>query len=599
MTNSPQVQAERWLTDFASALEEGDEGRVAALFVADAEWRDIVAVTWDFASISGAETVAARLVAAQPQVRLSGFALAENRREPGLVPRLGEEVIEAIYRFDTAVGEGAGVLRLVPGADGVAKACLLSTTLQSIRGHEEQMGELRPSGLDYSTGFGSRNWQDARLEEIAFADREPDVLVIGGGQAGLTAAARLRVMGVDSLVVEKLPKVGDVWRRRYHTLTLHNQTWAGSFPYLDFPETWPTFLPKDKLAGWMEYYAEAMELNVWTGTTVMGGTWDEVEGRWEIALLTEGAERVVRPRHLIYATGSVSGLPYMPKAPGIDQFGGEVLHSSQYASGSDYGGKRALVIGTGASGHDVAQDLHALGSDVTLVQRGSTAVVSNVPSGVLPHAIFSAGYSLEDADLIVASSTYNLVVRSSQLITEQTQEWDADLLARLAAVGFKTDIGEDGTGFVLKYNRRGGGYYINVGCSELIADREIALLQNDEIETFTPAGVLLRNGEEIALDLVVFATGYSDQQEQVRRLFGDEVADRVGPIWGVGDDGEMRGVWRPTGQRGLWFHGGGLTQCRANSKFLALQIIADLEGVNPRARAIAGEAEPALASHES
>ena len=161
-------------------------------------------------------------------------------------------------------------------------------------------------------------------------------------------------------------------------------------------------------------------------------------------------------------------------------------------------------------------------------------------------------------------------------------EADAELLQRLEAVGFRTDIGEDETGFHLKYNRRGGGYYINVGCSDLIADGKIELLQHNTIERFTKDGIRLVNGEDRHYDVVVFGTGYRNQQEDVRALLGDQIADRIGTIWGVGSDGEMNNMWRPTAQPGLWFHAGSLAASRINSKYLALQIKADLENLNPR-----------------
>jgi len=578
-------QVETWLEDFIGALEDESRERLETLFLDDAEWRDVVTFTWDFSTVSGAGAIADALLRLNRETRLTNLRVAEGRTAPARVPRAGEHVIEALHEFDTAVGTGAGVVRLVSQPDGSVRARLISTTLQQLRGHEEQRGANRPKGTAYSRTFGGMNWLDQRVAEQRYDDRQPEVVVVGGGQAGLAAAARLRVLGVDVLIVEKLPRIGDVWRRRYHSLTLHNEAWVASFPYLEFPDTWPTFLPKDKLAGWMEYYAEAMELNVWTDSTVVGGIRDESTSTWNLVVDRGGEEVVLTPRHVVFATGSVSGQPFLPDMPGLDEFGGEVLHSSRYTSGSQYENCRALVIGTGTSAHDVAQDLHALGSDVTIVQRSSTTVVSLEPSGVLVYALYSQGLPLEDADLISASNTFDTLIRANKIMAKQMVEADAELLDRLAAVGFRTDIGEDETGFHLKYNRRGGGYYINVGCSDLIADGEIELLQHDRIARFTKDGIRLTDGEERHYDVVVFGTGYRNQQEDIRALFGDEIAERIGVIWGVGADGEMNNMWRPTAQPGLWFNSGSLAASRINSKYLALQIKADLEGINPRTAA--------------
>lgn len=586
MSNTSVVaQAESWLGQFASALTRKSHGALQGLFVEGAEWRDVVAFTWDFTTVGGAMEIAEALIRLDADVSMREVRLAEGRTPPSEVPRAGETVIEAIYEFETVLGSGAGIVRLLPQPDGSVRARLLSTTLQEIRGHEERRGARRPKGQAYSRTFGGQNWLDQRNAEREYEDRQPEVVVVGGGQAGLSAAARLRVLGVDVLLVEKLPRIGDVWRRRYHSLTLHNETWVTSFPYLEFPDTWPTFVPKDKLAGWMEYYAEAMELNVWTDTAVTGGTWDQEAGTWSLVVEREGREVVLKPRHVVFGTGSVSGQPFIPDMPGLEDFGGEVMHSGRYTSGSQYENCRALVIGTGTSAHDVAQDLHALGSDVTIVQRNPTTVVSLEPSGTMVYALYSQGLPLEDCDLIAGSNTYETLIRANKLMAQQMLKLDADLLERLHAVGFRTDIGEDETGFHLKYNRRGGGYYINVGASDLIADGEINLLHHDQIDRFTKEGILLKDGEEQPYDVVVFGTGYRNQQEDMRQLFGDEVADRLGPIWGVDERGEMRNMWRPTAQPGLWFHGGSLAACRMNSKYLALQIKADLEGLNPRTSA--------------
>ena len=129
-------------------------------------------------------------------------------------------------------------------------------------------------------------------------------------------------------------------------------------------------------------------------------------------------------------------------------------------------------------------------------------------------------------------------------------------------VGFKLDFGEDNTGWQFKYLTRGGGYYFNVGCSDLIVKGAVALRQ--------------------FADLVVLATGYKRQEELVRKLFGEAVEKRVGTIWGFGEEQELRNMYTRTGQPGLWLIAGGLAQCRIGSKHLALQIKAIEEGLLPR-----------------
>lgn len=281
--------------------------------------------------------------------------------------------------------------------------------------------------------------------------------------------------------------------------------------------------------------------------------------------------------HLVFATG-VSSIPIMPKLPGLEAFRGTVMHSGAYTDGAKWKGRRALVLGTGNSGHDVAQDLHASGAEVSLIQRSPTYIVS-LKEAQSVYAIYAEGIPIEDCDLLATATPYPVLVRAYQLSTAASRAADQPLLDGLAARGFRLDFGEDDTGFQMKYLRRGGGYYFNVGCSDLIVAGEIGLLQYDDIEGFVPGGVRLRSGSIVPAELLVLATGYKNQQDVVRACLGDAVADRVGPVWSFDEGGELRNMWRPTAQDGLWFTAGSLAQCRIYSKYLALQIKARVESL--------------------
>jgi cation diffusion facilitator CzcD-associated flavoprotein CzcO len=583
--DAPSERAEiafrQWLAAFAEVLEEGDLGRLGDCLKTDAHWRDILGFGWDFRTHSGIEAIRAALESSLPATAPRDLRVAESRMAPRLVKRASSWMIEAYFDFDTAVGRCSAFVRMPfdAAAPGETRAWLLLTALQELHGFEERIGERRPDGVRYSSNFAGDNWLDERIKAQDHGEHDPEVLIVGGGQAGLILAARLGQFGVDALVVERNETVGDNWRKRYHSLTLHNEVWANSLPYVPFPPTWPTFLPKDKLAGFLQAYAEFMELNVWTGTALDSATYDPETRRWTANLQTADGLRTVHVPHMVLATGTVSGAPRMPSLPGLDSFGGEVLHSSAFTSGLDYRGQRAIVIGTGNSGHDVAQDLHANGAAaVTIVQRSPTCVVSLVPSGVMVYALYSEG-PVEDIDLITASIPYQVLKETYQHMTKRTCEFDRELLDGLHAAGFRTDFEPDGTGFHMRYLRTGGGYYINVGCSELIASGDVSLAHAEEIDRFVEDGLRMRDGTVIGADLVVMATGYENQQEMIRRLFGDEVAELVGPIWGFDEQGYMRGMWRRTGQERFWIMGGALNECRLYSRFLALQIKAELEGL--------------------
>lgn len=177
----------------------------------------------------------------------------------------------------------------------------------------------------------------------------------------MTAAARLKVLGVDTLIIDKLPRVGDNWRNRYKSLVLHDPVKFDNMPLIEFPPFWPTFTPKDKLAGWFELYAQALELNIWNSSKIKSSSWDKEKKQWTVVIdrmKPDGSkeERIFHPRHVIQATGH-SGKMNFPDIKGMDTFKGRRLcHSSEFP-GADQNAKskKAIVVGSCNSGHDLCQ----------------------------------------------------------------------------------------------------------------------------------------------------------------------------------------------------------------------------------------------------
>lgn len=568
----PEQAARRWLEAFEAALASGEAARIGALFEEDCHWRDILALTWDFSSARGRSDVAGGLAARQAQAQASGFHLPEGRKPPREARRVGRECVEAIFEFTTPIGRCSGIVRLSPTVSGDPKAWHVSTVLDELIGHEETIGERRPTGAAYSRNFGGDNWLDMRRKAVAYEDREPTVLVIGGAQAGLSIAARLNQLGIDTLVVESTKRIGDSWRNRYHSLALHNSIHLNHLPYMDFPPTFPKYVPKDMLGNWFEFYADAMQINCWTETEFVSGEWDGKTKTWTARVKRgDGSERVLRPKHLVFANG-VSSYPYIPDLPGLSDFKGDVIHSEGFKSGAGWTGKRAFIVGTGSSANDIALDLHSFGVDTTIIQRGSTTVVSIDPSARLNEAVWDEGPPLEDCDLIVASTTPALQIEGYKIVTKVMLELDKPMIEGLKNIGFKFDIGEDETGHQMKYFRRGGGYNLDAGSSELMIKGEIGLMHYENIDRFVAQGALMKDGSTVPADLIVLATGYLPQKELVRRSLGDELADRIGPVWGLDATGELSNMFRRTPQEGLWFMAGALPHCRINSRYLALQI---------------------------
>lgn len=580
--NNGAITLGEWLEQFSSALERGDAGAAAALFTPNGFWRDFVSFTWNLRTLEGREEILAMLKATP-----EAFASRNWRVEAPDTAGASEGFIQ----FDTALGRGWGYIRLMQG-----RCFTLLTTLQELTGHEECRGRRRPLGAKVHPDRPLENWKDAlEAERESFANgAEPYVLIIGGGQGGLGLAARLRQLQVPTLVVERNARPGDQWRSRYHSLSLHDPVWYDHLPYLPFPETWPVYTPKDKIADWLDAYAGIMELNLWTSTLCTGASYDADKGHWTVSLERDGKLLTLHPKHLVMAVGN-AGRPNLPKFLGAETFKGQILHSSEHRGGEGYAGKKVAVIGSNNSAHDICADLIAHGAaEVTMIQKDSTHIIrSETSQDIFLKRSYSedaleAGITTERADLLGASLPLRLMPDVLRPLNEEVARRDADFYARLEAVGFMHDFGEDGTGMPLKYLRRASGYYIDVGAAEMVANGTIKLVSNVGVDRIEADGVVVTDGRKVLADAIICATGFGSMDQVVAELISPEVAKKIGKAWGYGSDtfndpgpweGEIRNMWKPTAQPGLWFHGGNLSQSRFYSLFLALQLKARQAGL--------------------
>lgn len=577
MLHHPPVTPEQhtllahWLDTFECALTDQNPAVLENLWLSDCHWRDVLGLHWDIDTISGQGNVCAALLQRARQANPRKWSLAQGKLQDLSIIRADDGALIALVTFETDTGPCEGVLRLVNDQYSL-KALSLMTSLIEIRGYEEKFKNRLETRDKFSRSFLGPNWLEKREKEASFEDRDPAVLIVGGGQAGLTVAARLKQLGVDALVIDTHARIGDNWRERYRALVLHNQTFANHLPYMPFPETWPVFVPKDMLAGWLEYYATAMELNVWCQTTLMDAHYDEATQQWVADLEKNGKRVTIKTRHMIMTTG-VSAVPDRSPVEGLEHFKGTVIHTADYKTADPWVGKKVVVLGTGTSAHDVAQDLCEHGAHVIIVQRSPTMVQNVVPTAQKPYAMYEQGYPMEYCDMLAVGTPFPLVKLSNRRANEEARELDKDLHQGLEAVGFRLNKGEDGVGWQMMYLTRGGGYYFNVGCSELISQGQIKVVPLQGLQHYEPTGLRMKDGSLIEADLVVVAKGYLGQSAVVEKLLGRKVANRVGPIWGINPDTqELNNMWKPTSQPGLWFHAGSLAQCRIWSKYLALQI---------------------------
>ncbi len=578
-----QSKLANWLERFEGALNDPAAADWSALFVEDCFWRDFVAVSWNIVTAEGLDAVA-------DMGKAQGPAIGAHRFTPDDPSLPMTDETQGWFTFETKTARCRGHVSFAEDGTG-PKAKVLLTAMLELIGFEEPGGERRPLGIEHKAAKGRTFWPDHRAEEERTLGHtvQPYCLIVGGGQNGLQLAARLKRLNVPTLVIDALPNVGDCWRVRYKSLYLHDAIFMDHFPYMPFPDHWPLYTPTGKMGDWLEIYAKVMELNVWTSTVCTGASYDETSGEWEVTVVKNGQEITLRPQQFVLATG-LSGAKNMPKIKGEERFKGLRCHSSDFPGGKSMAGKKCVVIGANNSAHDICTDMWEADGDVTMIQRSPTIIVrAETMRGFakqLPYA--DPAIPSEFGDLMLAATPFRMRYEGETAMTEALKEIDADFYARLEASGFELSHGEDGTGFLMAYNRRAAGYYIDVGGSELIASGEVKVVHGD-IAEITEDGVRMEDGTFVPADIIVYATGYRPMNEFVGKLISPEVEDKVGMCWGLGSDtegdpgpweGELRNMWKPTAQEGLWFQGGNLMQSRFHSLHLALQIKARQEGLD-------------------
>ncbi|KZW00706.1 hypothetical protein EXIGLDRAFT_695199 [Exidia glandulosa HHB12029] len=460
--------------------------------------------------------------------------------------------LQLTFNFTTGEGIVSAIARLIPNAqDGVWRAYTLFTNLEGLKGHPPAIGRLR------DTTHYPGTWSGMREKEREFKDTPdgPSVLIIGAGQSGLDVAARLKYLGVPTLLVERNERVGDQWRGRYESLCLHDPVWYDHMPYLPFPPGWPVWTPAPKLADWLESYAKSLDLNVWTSSTISSTEWDESAKRWNVTVVRGKDEpRVLHPRHVVVAIGLAGGVPYIPEIPGQDKFKGLALHSTSFASGSKFVGKKVLVIGACTSAHDISAELRSYGVDVTIYQRSSTYVMGADTGFPVVHKdlYVEGGPTADRGDRLLNSFPNHLLALLHQRVTKEIRALDIEIIQALERVGFQCNDGPEGTGFWLNALSRGGGYYLDVGTSAKIASGDIKLVSGTKLTELTETGAKFEDGRTVDADVVVYATGFGDFKLALRKIFSEDVVKQTKQFWGINPEGEISGVWRGSGHPGLY-----------------------------------------------
>lgn len=573
--------SQEWLNKFEKLIYEKDIEKILDLFSDTSTWRDLISFTWNIITFESKSDIKLMLNSVLFEINPENFQIIDMKT------KLKSD--EAWFSFDTKYAKCKGHIRLKDG-----KAITFLSVIDELKGYEEKKGYNRELGTEFGAFKYRKNWLEKKLSDIddLNENKNPYCLIVGGGQAGLALAARLKQLDVPTIVIDKNKTPGDTWRNRYHSLCLHDPVWYDHMPYMQFPDHWPIFSPKDKIGDWLEMYAKIMEINYWGLSECINASFDELNDEWTVVVDKNGEEVEIKTKHLVFATG-MSGMPNIPSIKNSDQYKGDYVHSSNFISGSGYKDKNCVVVGSNNSAHDIAAELWEQGAmNVTMIQRSSTTVARSSTlldlqtRGNFSEQAVQSGITVDIADLIVASNPYKTVYKDGQKSVQLLKNIDKEFYQKLSDSGFLFDFGEDESGLSVKYLRRGSGYYIDVGGSELIINGEIKLESPAEIKLFKEKSIILDNGKEIDCDLIVFATGYGSMNQWAAKLISQEVADKVGKCWGLGSgtrkdpgpwEGELRNMWKPTNQNSLWFHGGNLAQARHYSKYLSLQIKARFE----------------------
>jgi cation diffusion facilitator CzcD-associated flavoprotein CzcO len=578
---SPEGIVRDWLARFGETIGRGDVPGVVELVSETGMWKDVYALTWDLTPARGREEIAQLLTD-----YLRERPITDVEFDPVLpvdVDELG--IVRAMFSFRTDISLGRGVLRLVKENDQYL-AFSVSTELRELLDHPRSTPGIKDATRDewnklspVSSGLKASTARTSAHTAPEYTDHDPDVVIIGGGQAGLILAARMTEEGLDALVVDKYARAGDSWRQRYDSLKLHDSKWYSELPYLPYPPTWPLFTPKNSIADWLEVFVWATGVNLWTESPAVAATYDAVDERWEVTIDRQGVERKLRPRHLVFATG-FNRLPVTPEVPGVEDFEGYVSHSAAYRGSTQFKDKKVLVVGTGSSGMDLAKDAFDGGADVTLLQRGPTYIMSTRHGVPMTFGEYYSENSppADISDSLGGSLPLSFMMENWPHAVRAIAEQDRDMIAGLKEAGFEWYAGPGDAGLLFLSLHKGGGYYIDNGAADLIINGKIAV-RRGSIARFTKHGVVLDDGSEMDVDAVVFSTGFANMRESFRPVLGDKVTDGLATVWGLDEKGELRTTFRHTGHPRLWAFTGGIQQSRFHSRPFAVMIKAIESGL--------------------
>jgi len=536
-----------------------------ALFHPDAFWRDHVSLSWSLRTFHPSSVISGKVIPLLERAKIlpSSIALQEEDVHAITFPN-GISCVRVPFTFWTSnpKAQCTAAFKLIRMKNGDIKVFTVTTAIQEL---------------------ASVPWKNIPSDEVPH-DIPPavpaslDVLVVGGGHAGLSISAYLKSLGVNFAMVEKQPAIGDSWAKRYDSTTLHTTRVFSGLPFIPFPSDYPLYVPAKLIASYYATYAKDLQLPTYTGRECVSAVWDDAQ--WTVTLEGAAGTEVVSARNLVFAVGIGGRWPITPDFPGKGSFLGESFHSSKYKDASSWAGKRVAIVGSSTTACDVALDCSKVGADVVMIQRGPTRIYPQDHITAVLNFFWNTETPVEVGDIMATEDPVVLQATLSALVLRQMKDnHDPEYYEGLRKAGFLATV--DGS-IHQQVFFRGGGHYPDIGACGAIARGEIKVKSGTKIEAITSTGIAFSDGTQLDADVIVYATGFEkDVRKAVATIVGAEQAALLEPVWGLDAEGEVRGCWRPTGHDHIWIHGGELQTMRYYGKFLALQIAAEVAKVRP------------------
>jgi thioredoxin reductase len=431
-------------------------------FVNDAIWRDTFALTGTLRTFYSASSIATAWKETSTRAKVGPFAIKPDSAN---VVRIGESAswLQVEFSFETNGTPStacSGYLSLVPDEQGGWQIWLLRTVLEQLKGQ----GDVNVLEAVKTNG----TLTNGHVEPTNF-----DCVVIGGGQAGLSAGGRMKALGISYVIIDKNPEVGDSWKRRYNSARLHTTREYAHLPFdRTFPDNYQEYLTKDDLAQGYKDWVAKFGINVWQKAAPTKGTWDPSRSLWTLNIKRGGTDRTITCSYIVLAGGGGSQSPITPTYADREVFEGTVLHSVDYKYPSAWKGQHGVVVGTANTAHDIADDMLQAGlASTTMVQRGTTYVLPAEWFKKTSDMSYNAKIPTEVADRAGNSNPYAVLDVLSRNGNSNQAKKNPERFDALEKAGFKVDR----YGSIMHHiANRMGGHYMDVGVSAKIANGEVS-----------------------------------------------------------------------------------------------------------------------------